>query len=303
MKRRGGLGRGLDSLLPNASSEPESRSALRMAPVETVIPNPRQPRTHFDEEAVKELSASIAELGVLQPLLVRDLGGDRLELIAGERRLRAARDAGLTEVPVLIVDTDETGSLERALVENIHRTDLDPIEEAAAYKQLLDEGGLTQEQLGTKLGRSRVTIANALRLLDLPDAIKKLVINGRLTAGHARALLSLAGNPFQERLARRVADESLSVRMTEELVRRYAELTPPNPDSPEGTRTSPPPSAVAAEAQRKLQDRLQTRVRITRSQRKGKISIDFASDDELERLVAIIEGEERGGEASTVSPS
>lgn len=303
MKRRGGLGRGLDSLLPNASSEPESRSALRMAPVETVIPNPRQPRTHFDEEAVKELSASIAELGVLQPLLVRDLGGDRLELIAGERRLRAARDAGLTEVPVLIVDTDETGSLERALVENIHRTDLDPIEEAAAYKQLLDEGGLTQEQLGTKLGRSRVTIANALRLLDLPDAIKKLVINGRLTAGHARALLSLAGNPFQERLARRVADESLSVRMTEELVRRYAELTPPNPDAPEGTRISPPPSAVAAEAQRKLQDHLQTRVRITRSQRKGKISIDFASDDELERLVAIIEGEERGGKASTVSPT
>lgn len=301
MKRRSGLGRGLDALLPGSAGEPESRNPMRLVDPADIGTNPRQPRRHFDEAAVAELAASIVEIGVLQPLLVREVpGAPGLELIAGERRLRAARRAGLERIPVLVVETDETGSLERALVENIHRTDLNPLEEAAAYKQLLDEGGLTQEQLGERVGRNRVTITNALRLLELPPGIKRLIVEARISAGHARALLPLNGNPFQERLARRIQDEGLSVRATEEMVGRYVEMMPAEQSS--NPRARPEQAAVVAEAQRRLQDRLQTRVRITRTARKGKITIDFAGDDELARLVRVLGGEEPGGAASTVSP-
>src|SRR5688572_28325525 len=229
MTRRSGLGRGLDALLPTRGEEGlEGRSGLLRAPVDSIDPNPRQPRESFDEDALEELATSIKELGVLQPLLVREKAGG-YELIAGERRLRAARRAGLAEVPVMVVEADDRGSLERALVENIHRSDLNPIEEAAAYRQLMDEGGLTQEGLGSKLGRNRVTIANALRLLDLPLEVQRLLTSGRLSAGHGRALLALQGNPLQHRLARRAADESLSVREVEDLVRRYQAMSTGGP--------------------------------------------------------------------------
>ena len=205
MSRRGGLGRGLDALLPPTQDGGlERRGAAVTAPIDRIVPNPRQPRRAFDEAELAELTHSVTELGILQPLLVRETAAG-YELIAGERRLRAATAAGLSEVPVLVVETDERGSLERALVENIHRADLNPIEEAAAYKELMDEGGLTQEALGAKLGRSRVTVTNALRLLDLPLEVQGLLTAGRLTAGHGRALLGLQGNPLQPRLARRAA--------------------------------------------------------------------------------------------------
>lgn len=290
MTRRAGLGRGLDALLPTRSGDLEERgeSSLRVA-IEAIVPNPRQPRRDFDDSALAELAASISQLGLLQPLLVRR-SGDGYELIAGERRLRAARAAGLTEVPVLVVDTDERGSLERALVENIQREDLNPLEEAAAYAQLLDETGMTHEELGERLGRSRVTITNALRLLELPAPIQRLLAERRLTAGHGRALLGLNGNAFQERLARRVAQEGLSVRDTEELVRRYQQMSAVAP-SGSSARTRP---AVVSETQRLLSDHLQTRVRVELGKRKGRIVLDFATLDELERLARQILGRPQG---------
>jgi ParB family transcriptional regulator, chromosome partitioning protein len=284
VKRRSGLGRGLDALLPGQSAtQLEERSGLRSALTDEIVPNPQQPRREFDEESLDELTRSIQEVGLLQPLLVRESPVGGLELIAGERRWRAARAAGLVEVPVLVVETDERGSLERALIENIHRRDLDPIEEAAAYKQLLDEAELTHEQLGERLGKNRVTITNALRLLDLPASIQALVIERKLTAGHGRALLQLAGSPFQEKLATRVAHEQLSVRETEDLVKRYQAMTSTSRSSTVADR---PPQV--SDAQRALADHLQTRVRVEMGKRKGRIVLDFVSLEELDRLMGLI---------------
>ena len=282
--RRSGLGRGLDALLP-----PEVDEGSGPGPVEVrsedVVPNPNQPRRQFDEEALAELTASIVALGVLQPLLVRPTETGGYELIAGERRLRAARAAHLTHVPVIVVDTDERGSLERALVENIHRSDLNPIEEAAAYRQLLDDGGLTQEQLAARLGRSRTAITNSLRLLELPIAVHDLVVRGRLSAGHARALLALNGSPFQTRLATRIAQEGVSVRDTEELVRRYGDMSTSSGGAGRAKGGRP---AAATEAQKLLSERLQARVRVTMGKHKGRITIDFTSEEELERLTGLL---------------
>jgi len=296
MTRRSGLGRGLDALLPaQAGSDDEDRGGLLELPPNDIDANPQQPRTAFPDDTLDELADSVRRLGVLQPLLVRPRRG-RFELIAGERRLRAARRAGLSSVPVVVVEADERGSLERALVENLHREDLNPIEEAAAYRQLIDEGGLTQEQLGTRLSRNRATIANSLRLLELPTSIQALLADRALTAGHGRALLGLADNPFQERLARRVAQEQLSVRETEDLVRRYQSMSAPA-DHKRGARERP---AEIAEAQRTLADRLQTRVRVEMGARKGRIVVDFVSLEELDRLVrAITRGK---SEPDRVSP-
>jgi ParB family chromosome partitioning protein len=295
MTKRTGLGRGLDALLPaGAPDDDQGRGGLLELSVTDIDANPHQPRTKFPDETLDELADSIRRLGVLQPLLVRPRQG-RFELIAGERRLRAARRAGLSSVPVVVVEADERGSLERALVENLHREDLNPIEEAAAYRQLIDEGGLTQEQLGTRLSRNRATIANSLRLLELPTSIQALLADGALTAGHGRALLGLAHNPFQERLARRVAQEQLSVRETEDLVRRYQSMSAPA-DHKRGSRRP----AEIAEAQRTLADRLQTRVRVEMGARKGRIVVDFVSLEELDRLVhAITSGK---SEPERVSP-
>jgi ParB family chromosome partitioning protein len=298
--RKAGLGRGLDALLPApGGAELEERSSLLQVGIDVIEPNPRQPRRDFPEDALDELATSITQLGILQPLLVRPGTPGRYELIAGERRLRAARRAGLAEVPVVVVETDDAGSLERALVENVHRADLNPIEEAAAYRQLIEDGGLTQEALGERLGRGRVTIANSLRLLDLPVPIQKLLIDGRITAGHGRALLGLGGSPFQERMARRAADEGLSVRETEDLVRRYQAIAAPSPAPVPGERLPRP--ARATDAQRRLADHLQTRVRVEVGKRKGRIVLDFVSMEELDRLMELILGDAPEG-PETVRP-
>lgn len=298
--RRSGLGRGLDSLLPSQSrgDELEGKGSLDEVAIDHVDPNPRQPRSSFEDDALAELTASIRQLGVLQPLLVRALPTGRFELIAGERRLRASRAAGRTTVPVVIVDTDEKGSLERALVENLHREDLNAIEEAAAYKQLIEDGGLTQEALGEKLGRTRGTISNTLRLLELPVTIQRLVIDGRLSAGHGRALLGLENPVLQERLGKRVASEELSVRKTEDVVRTYQGMTGAKGATPrlQGTERAP----MVVEAQRRLGERLQTRVRVEMGKRKGKIVVDFVSLEELERLLDVMVGDSE--RASVVSP-
>jgi ParB family chromosome partitioning protein len=299
MSRRSGLGRGLDALIPQRDVEEiTGDGAQNKVSVDAIDPNPNQPRSTFDDEALAELAQTIRELGILQPLLVRASGGGRYELIAGERRLRASKLAGLTEVPVMVVETDDRGSLERAIVENIHRSDLDPIEEAAGYKQLMDDGGLTQEALAARVGRNRVTVTNSLRLLDLPVPIQKLLIERRLTAGHGKALAGLDGNPFQEKLARRVAEEGVSVRETENLVRKYQAMTP-NVSSGSSTPAARPPEV--SHAQSLLADRLQTRVRVEFGKRKGKIVLDFASLDELNRLTsAILDGD--GPTTTRVTP-
>ncbi len=293
--RKSGLGRGLDALLPSSGrgDDLERRGSLLEVPLDAISANPNQPRQTFDPAGIEELAASVTELGILQPLLVRDTGGGSYELIAGERRLRAAHAAGLDVVPVIVVETDERGSLERAIVENIHRADLNPIEEAAAYRQLIADAGLTQEQLGERLGRNRVTITNALRLLDLPTAVQRLLVEGRLTAGHGRALLRLSGNPFQERMARRAAEEKLSVRETEDEVARYVTMTEgmaPRARSREAAEES----AAVTEARRRLSERLQTRVKVQMGKRKGKITVEFVSPDDLDRLVRSIAGDDAG---------
>jgi ParB family chromosome partitioning protein len=250
----------------------------------------------FAEDSLEELADSIRALGLLQPLLVRPADSG-YELVAGERRFRAAQQAGLAEVPVLVVETDDRGSLERALVENIHREDLNPIEEASAYRQLLEEGGLTQEQLAQRLGRNRVTIANSLRLLDLPTDIQRMLAERSITGGHARALLGLQGSPFQKRLAQRVAQEGLSVRETEDLVRRYSSMVGSSPKASK-ERSRPP---EVTEAQRRLTDHLQTKVRVDMGARKGKIVIDFVSLEELARLMATMAGDSGYTDVRTVS--
>lgn len=297
MKRRSGLGRGLDALLPTGPEEDRAAAgSQRSAPVEAIDPNPDQPREEFGEGSLQELADSISQLGILQPLLVREVGG-RLQLIAGERRLRAAKDAGLSEVPVMLVETDERGSLERALVENIHRENLNPIEEAAAYRQLIEDGGLTQEEMAARIGKNRVTVSNTLRLLDLPVPVQRYLIEGKITAGHGRALLGLQGNPFQERLARRAAAEQLSVRETEDMVRKYQAMT----EGATGRGKLPRPAEVG-EAQRRLADYLQTRVRVDLGKRKGKIVMDFVSLEELDRLTGLITGSQEPRPPTTVRP-
>lgn len=298
MTRRSGLGRGLDALIPRADEAtfPEGRTAPNEIPVAWITSNPRQPRHSFDDEAIDELARSMTELGILQPLLVRALGDDRFELIAGERRLRAARRAGFDRVPAMVVETDDRGSLERALVENLHREDLNPIEEAEGYRQLVEDARLTHDALAQRLGKSRVAITNALRLLDLPVPVQRLLVEGRITAGHGRALLGLAENPFQQRLAQRVAHEGLSVRDTEELVRRYSAMSWGTTNSRTLTERHP----LVSEAQQRLSDYLQTRVRVDMRKRRGKIVLDFVSLDELDRLLKVITNRGPGGDPVTV---
>ena len=289
MSRRTGLGRGLDALLPSQprTIDLERDAAFKEVSIDDITPNPRQPRATFDEDSIEQLASSIRELGILQPLLVRAHAG-AYELVAGERRVRAARWAGLTRVPVMIVETDDAGSLQRALVENIHRSQLNPIEEAAAYRQLIEEGGLTQEGLAQRLGVNRVTVTNALRLLELPTTLQRLLVDGRLTAGHGRALLRLQGNPFQERLGKRAAQERLSVREIEDLARRYEGITRQRSGARAGSGELP---EIIREAQRRLADHLQTRVRVEGGRKKGRVVIDFATLDELQRLLEAIVGD------------
>jgi ParB family chromosome partitioning protein len=288
-----GLGRGLGALLP---SEPAPRSptptiggpALREVPVDRLRPNPRQPRRAFDEESLASLTASVAALGVLQPLLVRELGAGEYELIAGERRWRAAQRAGLATVPVLVRQADDLASLEQAVVENLHRADLNPLEEAAAYAQLLEDFALTHEQLAARVGRSRAAVTNTLRLLQLPPSIQRFLVDGTLAAGHARALLGSGDPAFQEALAARAVREGLSVRAVEEAVRAREGGAPDKPARSRSTTNRPP---GFAELEDLLAEHLATRVKVEEQGRRGRIVIEFAGLDDLERIYrAMVEG-------------
>lgn len=284
MTRPSGLGRGLGALIPAASP---GQSGLLRIPLGLLRPNPRQPRERFDHEALEELSRSLRQIGMLQPIVARPAEDGTFEIIAGERRFRAAGMAGLDEVPVVVRRTEDDQLLTEALIENLHRADLDALEEAAAYQQLIDDFGLTHDALASRLGRSRSAITNALRLLTLPPSLQDLLVTGTLTAGHARALLGLTGGAAQERAARRVVAEGMSVRATEELVRRLL-------STPE--RSTEALGALAAEAKRKreapyahierrLRDALGTKVAIRGTPQRGRIVIDYAGREDLERLL------------------
>src|ERR1700689_3048482 len=246
MARRSGLGKGLSALIPSEATG-EMDSALRVVPISHIKPNAFQPRSHFDEESMSSLAASIREVGLLQPVLVREVDGEdeSYELIAGERRWRAARRAGLQTIPVLVQpDTGDVTSLEQALVENLHREDLNALEGAAAYQQLIDEFGLTHEQVAARVGKSRTTVTNTLRLLQLPAGVQRALADGTISAGHARALLGTPDRTFQEELAKRAVAEGLTVRAVEESVRRHIQGA--EPDAPEvanGAGAVPPADA------------------------------------------------------------
>jgi ParB family chromosome partitioning protein len=286
MSKRGGLGRGLSALIPGAPEAGETTGLLEV-PVNAVAPNPKQPRTNFDDDAIAALAASIREVGILQPVVVRKSDGG-YELIAGERRLRAARMAGLATVPVVVRDTDDSDTLREALIENIHRQDLGPIELAEAFRQLLEELGLKQEELADRVGVSRSHIANTIRLLQLPLEAQQLLTDDKIQAGHARALLSLGDAAAQDALALRAAAEELSVREVEELVRRYLEGPAPAPaaaPAPDGTADT-----SMAEVEEILSEQLATRVQIQMGRKRGRVIIEFGSADDLERIVSEIIG-------------
>jgi ParB family chromosome partitioning protein len=297
--RRSGLGRGLGALIPTDITG-DSGTGLREVPVGSIAPNPHQPRAYFDEEALASLTASVAELGVLQPVLVREIGEERFELIAGERRWRAAKRAGLPSIPVVVREVDEVLSLEQALVENLHREDLNPLEEAAAYQQLMEDFELTQDAVAQKVGKSRSAVANTLRLFQLPPSIQRLVAENQLSAGHAKALLGSPDRAFQEALAKQIVAEGFSVREAEELVRRHQEAVDAEPEAP--AEAPGPPAAAPAkrlrapgllELEELLASHLDTRVTVSMagSDGKGKVVVEFAGLEDLERIYrAMTEG-------------
>jgi ParB family chromosome partitioning protein len=256
-------------------------------PVESIVPNPKQPRQVFDEEALEELKTSIQEVGFLQPIVVRRLGADRYELVMGERRWRAAQAVGRESIPAIIRDTRDDAMLRDALLENIHRANLNPLEEAAAYQQLLEEFGATHDELARRIGRSRPQISNTIRLLNLPAQVQRRVAAGVLSAGHARALLGLESAEAQEGLAQRIVAEGLSVRATEELVTLAISDGSAAKTAPAKRRPKPHAPGLSDLADR-LSDRFDTRVKVDIGRNKGKITIEFATVDDLERIVGLI---------------
>ena len=279
MSKPGGLGRGLASLIPTGGSQGEVGEQKEL-PIEQVFPNPEQPRTQMNEEYINELADSISKVGILQPVIVRprDTG---YQIIAGERRWRAARVAGLEAIPVRIMHADETQALELALIENLQRQDLNPVEEARGYRRLLGEYQMTQAELADKVSKSRSAITNALRLLDLPEEVLDMLFEGKMSAGHARAVLSVADDQKRIRLATKIVDEGLSVREAENLSRLYL--------AGEMERTPRPvtPKAFKLVA-RRLRRVLGTAVRVKQAQNKGKIEIDFQNEEDLERIFRLI---------------
>jgi ParB family chromosome partitioning protein len=275
------LGRGLDALIPDLAPEAEPEGDFFQCDVARIRPNRFQPRRHFSDVDLADLSRSIAEQGVIQPLLVRR-DGDSFELIAGERRLRAAKMAGLAEVPVVIKTVNDTGLLALSIIENIQRADLNPVEEAEAYHRLMDEFGLTQEQVADRVGKSRPAVANFLRLRSLPEPIKASIVSGELSMGHARALLGAETAPRQLAAWRSVTRNGLSVRQTEALVKRLKkEARAAKPATP----TADPHFADVAD---RLSRRFGTRVKIHRKGKKGRLEIEFYSDDDLDRLLELL---------------
>ena len=325
-QQRRGLGRGLGALIPDsplladraATRGPVATAAAGQAPtaeagapgslgevagaryeelaITAITPNRRQPRRSFDEDALDELAESIRQVGLLQPVVVRAAGSGRYELVMGERRWRAAQRAGLTEIGAIVKQTHDDEMLRDALIENLHRQQLDPLEEAAAYQQLLDDFGATHEELARKIGRSRPHISNTLRLLNLPPAVQKRVAAGVLSAGHARALLGVEDPEAQERLAGRIVAEGLSVRAVEEIVSVGSHELPPR----RAVRTAA--RQPTAPGLRRLADRLsdlfETRVKVELGQRKGKIVVEFASPEDLERIVKAISPDLSGADVS-----
>jgi ParB family chromosome partitioning protein len=263
-------------------------SALVELPISSVRPNPLQPRKHFDEESLASLTASVRELGILQPVLVREVG-EGYELIAGERRYRAAKRAGLSSIPAIVRESENVASLEQALVENLHREDLNALEEAAGYQQLIEEFHLTHDQVAARVGKSRAAISNTLRLFQLPPTIQRLVAENQLSAGHARALLGTPDRSFQEALARRAVDEGLSVRTLEEEVRAHnggeeesQAPAPPPAGAPGPSRRLRPPGLL--ELEELLSERLATRVKVEMGAKKGRVVVEFATLEDLERI-------------------
>ncbi len=287
MARRSGLGKGLGALIPSEAAAPAATDApaetgMLEVPIADLVPNRYQPRSHFDEEALASLTASIRELGVLQPVLVRRGDDGQFELIAGERRWRAAKRAGLSTIPVVVRTAGDTLSLEQALVENLHREDLNPLEEAAAYQQLLEDFSLTHDEVARRVGKSRAAVSNTLRLFQLPPAVQRLVKDAQLSAGHARALLGSPDRVFQEALARRCVAEQLSVRQVEEAVRQRGGVAAEDKPSRGGGSRLRPPGLL--ELEELLSTRLDTRVNVTMGAKRGKVVIDFASLEDLERI-------------------
>ena len=309
MSRRSGLGRGLDALIPagpegmpeesstgGAPDHSKSVAAVLSVPITSIVPNTYQPRKKFESESLEQLADSIREIGVLQPLIVRPNEDGTFELVAGERRWRASQIAGLTEVPVIVRRTADAESLEQAIVENLHREDLNSLEEAAALRQLIDEFGYTQEQVARRVGRSRPAVANLLRLLQLPGEIQAWVRDGNISAGHARAILVLNNPDAQVALARRIMTEGLSVREAEELGRARvsgeSEQRPggrnavTSPSRPTGSGSGRP--AGVLELEELLSERLNTRVTVELTAKHGKVVVEFADLDDLERIYRMI---------------
>jgi ParB family transcriptional regulator, chromosome partitioning protein len=297
--RRGGLGRGLDSLIPPGADD--EGAVFRDIPVSSITANRRQPRTRFDEEAMAALTASVRELGVLQPVLVRSSGpgpGGPYELIAGERRWRAARRAGLATIPAIVRTVDDTASLEQAIVENVQREDLNPMDEAAAYQQLIEDFHLTHDELATRVGKSRAAISNTLRLFQLPPSVQRMLHDGQLTAGHARALLTTPDRTFQEGLAQRAVRDGLSVRTVEDLARHHnddnrgedrAAAPEPGPAPKEAPGGGLRPAGLL-ELEDLLASHLDTRVKVELGASKGRVVVEFADLEDLERIYRAMTG-------------
>lgn len=279
--KRGGLGRNLDSLIPTPIRAPgvsQPVAGKLEVPIQSVKPNRRQPRSIFDDEALQELAASIREIGILQPPVVRRVGENEYELIMGERRLRAAKLAGLSTIPVIIRDTSDNELLREALIENIHRSNLNSLEEAAAYNQMLSDFGFTHDELAKKIGKSRPVISNTLRLLNLPPSVQKKLTSGTLSMGHARALLGLSDASEIERIANRIVSEGLSVRATEELI------AVGSGKKSSGKKGSTSSLGKYQELEEQIGDALDTRVRIKGGANGGRIQIEFADSQDLLRI-------------------
>ena len=285
MARPGGLGRGLGALIPTGVVS-NDEAGLQEIPTAAIRPNSKQPREHFDEESLAALAESIREVGVLQPGLVR-AGGDGFELIAGERRWRAARRIGLQTIPAIVRTADDASMLQQAIIENVQREELNPLEEAAAYQQLIEDFALTHDDVAVRVGRSRATITNTLRLLQLPPSIQRHLKEGALRMGHARALLGTPDRAFQEQLAKRAVAEELSVREVEEAI-RHREDTGPATTPRAGNRPTKlrPPGLL--ELEELLGDYLETRVKISMTPRRGRVEIEFATLEDLERIYRVM---------------
>lgn len=288
MARRSGLGKGLGALIP---TDPDTKESIfQEIDIIHVVPNPYQPRERFDEETLTSLAASIAEVGVVQPVIVRK-AAEGYEIVAGERRWRAAQRAGLRSIPALVRETDDRGALEAAVVENVHRQDLNAIEEAAAYRQLMDDFGFSQEDVAARVGRSRSAVANTVRLLNLAPSVQRLMVEGHLSAGHGRALLVLDDEEARESLAEEIVRENLTVRDAE---RRAAEFqVPPAPETSTEVGEGGQPSLAEVKAgllelEDLLSTKLETRVSVQLGKRRGKITIQFSGLPDLERIYHLI---------------